>query len=63
MKIYSSCHSLTDSVFALITGLVLPAVGDDLLLRPLLQADLGQYRHPVLVCLAQQIVKEDLESV
>ena len=41
-------------------SLVVPAVGDHLLLGLGLQADFTQYRHPVLVSLAQQIIEENL---
>ena len=52
-------HERDDGLVAELS-LVLPAVGDHLVLGLRLQADFAQYRHPVAVSLPQQIIEENL---
>ena len=54
-------HERDDGLVAQL-GLVLPAVGDHLLLGLRLQADFAQDGHSVAVSLAQQIIEENLRK-
>ena len=52
-------HQRDDGLVAQL-GLVVPAVGDHLILGLHLQADFAQNGHPVAVSFAQQIIEENL---